>query len=126
MNRCGYEIDELNLSIRVYNVLLCAGIKTISNLKKLDDEELGKIKNLSSKGIAEIREKLKAYKDTSTNGWISVKDMPPTEESANEIGSIIAILVEEGFPKAWCWDIVVEYPSEFSYWMPFPEPPKGE
>ena len=58
--------------------------------------------------------------------WISVKDRLPTKENANKIELIIAIHVWEGFPKPWCWDIVANYPSEFSYWMPFPELPKGE
>ena len=45
MTRCGYEIDELDLSVRVYNVLLRAGITTISDLKKLEDFELEKIRD---------------------------------------------------------------------------------
>lgn len=60
--RCNYEIDELDLSVRVYNVLLRAGITTVSLLNELNDKKLfGEIEGLSSKGIAEIQEKLKSY-----------------------------------------------------------------
>ena len=62
MNRCGYQIDDLDLSVRVYNLLLRAGITTVPDLGSLTDEELGKIKGLSAKGIQEIKEKLKISK----------------------------------------------------------------
>lgn len=61
MFRCGYPIDELNLSVRVYNLLLRAGITTVPDLGSRTDEELGKIKGLSAKGIQEIKEKLKRF-----------------------------------------------------------------
>ena len=57
--------------------------------------------------------------------WISVEDRKPTEEDADEKGCILAVLKKENRAKCWFWDIIVDYPEEFSYWMPIPEPPKG-
>lgn len=58
--------------------------------------------------------------------WISVKDRLPTREDANETESILAINKDENYVGRWIWDIVARWPSEFTYWMPLPEPPKGE
>ena len=55
--------------------------------------------------------------------WISVKDRLPTKEDANKNESVIAISKEDGFGRSWIWDIVVKFHDEFSFWMPFPEPP---
>ena len=60
------------------------------------------------------------------NEWINVKDRLPTKEDTNKSEMIIAIYVEEGFPKPWYWNIVAKYPSVFSHWMPLPEPPKED
>lgn len=56
--------------------------------------------------------------------WISVKDRLPTREDANETESILAINKDENYVGRWIWDIVARWPSEFTYWMPRPEPPK--
>jgi hypothetical protein len=56
--------------------------------------------------------------------WISVKDRLPVEADANPYESILAIEKDDGFARAWCWDIVVRYPNEFTHWMPLPEPPE--
>ncbi len=58
--------------------------------------------------------------------WISVEDRLPTIEDANETESILAIHKDEKYVGRWLWDIVAEYPTEFTHWMPLPEPPKGE
>ena len=58
--------------------------------------------------------------------WISVKDRLPTREDANETESILAINKDEKYVGRWVWDIVARWPTEFTYWMPLPEPPKGE
>lgn len=63
MIRLNYEIDELDLSVRVYNVLARAGIKTIYQLECFDDEGLKGIYGLSGKGISEIKEKLSEYRN---------------------------------------------------------------
>lgn len=56
--------------------------------------------------------------------WIPVSERLPTEEDANPYESVLAINKDDGFPRSWIWDIVEHYPTEFTYWMPLPEPPK--
>ena len=58
--------------------------------------------------------------------WISVNDRLPTREDANETESILAINKDEKYVGRWVWDIVARWPTEFTYWMPMPQPPKGE
>jgi hypothetical protein len=58
--------------------------------------------------------------------WISVKYRLPTREDANETESILAINKDEKYVGRWVWDIVARWPTEFTYWMPMPQPPKGE
>lgn len=58
--------------------------------------------------------------------WISTEDRLPTEEDANKMGSVIAIMEHDGFPRSWWYDLVVRYPHLYPYWMPFPKPPEEE
>ena len=58
--------------------------------------------------------------------WIPVTERLPKREDANLYESVLAINKEDGVPRSWIWDIVVDYPKEFTHWMPLPEPPKGE
>ena len=51
-------IDEMGLSVRSYNCLIRAGIDTVEKLQEMRDDELLAIRNLSSKCLAEIRQKL--------------------------------------------------------------------
>jgi len=51
-------IEELDLSVRVYNVLKRADINFVEELEILSDEDLLKIRNISQKGLIEIKEEL--------------------------------------------------------------------
>ena len=51
-------IEELDLSLRSFNCLMRAGIRTAGQLRAMSDEELFRIRNLGRKNVAEIREKL--------------------------------------------------------------------
>ena len=53
-------IEELDLSIRSYNCLKRAGINTVEELIKKDEEELMKVRNLGRKSLEELQEKLAA------------------------------------------------------------------
>ena len=58
--------------------------------------------------------------------WISVVERLPTRADANPNESVLAIAKDDGFARAWIWDIVGRYYGEFTYWMPLPEPPEVE
>lgn len=51
-------IDDLDLSVKTYNCLRKAGIDTINEVATMTDDELIKVKNVSSKTLKEIKEKL--------------------------------------------------------------------
>lgn len=73
-----------------------------------------------------------AYKNGYEKGkqdamkWIPVAERLPTKEDANPNESVLAIYKTDGFARSWIWDIVARYPTEYTHWMPFPKPPKGE
>lgn len=56
----GHPIEDLDLSVRAYNCLRRAGIRTVEGLLKLDAYRLSLIRNMSSRCIQEVLEKLKA------------------------------------------------------------------
>lgn len=56
------SIDELELTVRAYNVLRRAGINTVEDLDSIPDLELLRIKNLNQKCLKDIKEKLKKFK----------------------------------------------------------------
>lgn len=58
-----YSLEELDLSVRPYNILSRNGIETIDQLAKLKLDELGKFKSLGKIPMREIQNVL--------NGWIN-------------------------------------------------------
>ncbi|UWD34315.1 DNA-directed RNA polymerase subunit alpha [Mesomycoplasma molare] len=52
------DINDLNLTVRSLNALRRAGFKTVSDLEKIDEEELSNVKNLGKKSVQEIIQKL--------------------------------------------------------------------
>ena len=54
-------IEELNFSVRTYNVLKRAGIDTVEKLQLHTDEDLMRLRGLGKHSLEEIREKLKSY-----------------------------------------------------------------
>lgn len=54
-------IDDLELSVRAYNCLKRAGINTIADLLDKSIDDLRKVRNLGSKSIDEIEEKLQNH-----------------------------------------------------------------
>lgn len=56
------EIEELDLSVRTYHILVRAGITSIPILQELNDKRLlGEVAGLRDRDIAEIQEKLKSH-----------------------------------------------------------------
>ena len=57
----GTAIDELNFSVRTYNVLKRAGVDTIEELQNMAGAHLIMIRNMSRRCIDEVRSKLEEY-----------------------------------------------------------------
>lgn len=53
-------IEELDLSVRSYNCLKRAGINTVEELIKRNEEEMMKVRNLGKKSLEEVEQKLEA------------------------------------------------------------------
>jgi DNA-directed RNA polymerase subunit alpha len=51
-------VEELDLSVRSYNCLKRAGINSVYELVQKDEEEIKKVRNLGTKSLDEVREKL--------------------------------------------------------------------
>lgn len=52
------KIDDLDLSVHAYNCLYRAKIETVEQLKELSDDDLFRIRGLTTRGYEEIRKKL--------------------------------------------------------------------
>ena len=53
-------IEELDLSVRLFNCLKRAGINTVNDLIEKSEEEMMKVRNLGKKSFDEVKEKLKS------------------------------------------------------------------
>lgn len=69
----GTPIDELNLSVRTYNVLKRAGVETVEEIQSMSDTDLAMIRNLSRRCMDEVRSKLEEYaRNNSENTFCDV------------------------------------------------------
>lgn len=57
----GDFIEELDFSVRTYNCLRRAGITTVCQLKQMTIEDLKKVKNLGSKSLNEIVQRVELF-----------------------------------------------------------------
>ena len=55
------SLEEAEVSVRVYNVLRRAGIKSLNELSEYTEERVNKIRNLGQRGKQEIIEKMNQY-----------------------------------------------------------------
>lgn len=60
------KIENLNFTVRTYNILKRAKIDTMEQLQQLSDDDLMCVRNLGRHSLEEIHEKLESY--TMTNG----------------------------------------------------------
>lgn len=70
------DIEELDFSVRTYNCLRRAGIITVSQLKQMTINDLKKVKNLGSKSLDEILQRVElvgADNRISHNVWFPSK-----------------------------------------------------
>ena len=70
-------IEDLDCSVRTYNCLKRAGIDTLGELIALSEQELLAIKNLGTKGVAEIPERIAAI---GLGHLVSDRSLPFVEE----------------------------------------------
>lgn len=61
-------IDEMDLSVRAYNCLRRAGIDTLADLRKMNREDLMKVRNMGRKSLEDIITKAKEYGITIEEG----------------------------------------------------------
>ena len=68
----------------------------------------------------------KALRTQNQVNWMSVKDgLPTKKDSTSEM--VLAIENDkERRVKPWHWKIVRKYATEFTHWMPLPEPPERD
>lgn len=60
------KIEELDLSVRAYNCLKRGRIDTVEQLQQMSDDDLLRIRNMGTRTVEEIREKV-VYINTMTN-----------------------------------------------------------
>ena len=56
------KIEELDFTVRTYNVLKHAGIDTVEQLRQKTDDDLYRLRNVGGSVVAEIRSKLGGHK----------------------------------------------------------------
>ena len=61
MNILSTPVEELELTVRSSNCLKNAGIKSIGDLARKTEEEIGKTRNFGKKSLTEIKDKLKEW-----------------------------------------------------------------
>ena len=74
-------IETLDLSVRSYNCLMRAGIKSVEALRKTSDADLIRVRNLGRRSYDEIKEKLDEYR----RWYESEKKASPREPSMSGI-----------------------------------------
>lgn len=57
-NPLTFPIDELNLSFRSQNCLIRHGVKTLGELCNMTESDVKSVRNMGTKGLQEIKEKL--------------------------------------------------------------------
>ena len=95
------SIAVLELSTRVGNALGRAGIKTVGDLRRQSERDLGGVRDLGRKGLREIKERLEAYEKSlpPNNG----KNASSTEGAAMRrlVADIGAIRAELARSQVW-------------------------
>ena len=77
------EITNIELSVRSQNALSKAGVRTVGDMLKYNEEKLKAVKNLGAKSITEILEKIEQYKR------IEMKNATSSDEKVKTIFDIL-------------------------------------
>jgi DNA-directed RNA polymerase subunit alpha len=59
------NIEQLDLSVRIYNALKRSGINSISQVLNKTDEELLSIRNLNERTLAELKRNIRQYQENN-------------------------------------------------------------
>lgn len=68
------KIEELDMSVRLFNALKRAGISTVGGLLKMREEEIIKIRNLGRKSLKELKECLAEHNLELKSGYLNGYD----------------------------------------------------
>ena len=74
------KIEELNMSVRLFNALKRAGITTVGQLAKMKEEEIIRIRNLGRKSLKELKECLAEHNIELKTGYIDADDNDDYDE----------------------------------------------
>lgn len=94
-------LDILNLSIRSYNCLMRAGVRTVEKLRAMTDEELKKVRNLGRKSYEEIKKALgescedvetESSEDDGVDYYEQLDEMIGLEEIKTQVRKIAALV----------------------------------
>lgn len=74
------KMEELNMSVRLFNALKRAGIYTVGQLMKMNEEDIIKIRNLGRKSLKELKECLSEHDLELKSGYIDADDLDDYDE----------------------------------------------
>lgn len=85
------DLNDLNLSIRAYNILKRAGINTLEELRETSEIDLQKMRNMGPHTFNEVLKVRNNYSEENTFKWIPITEkLPP-------IGACIIVTVKDHY-----------------------------
>ena len=94
----GMKIEELDLSVRSFNCLIRAGVKTVQDLMEKTEEDLMKVRSLGQKGYDEVIEKMQSLGIEMLDGHLkfaSTESSRDDKKQTNNMDENLIIHIEE-------------------------------
>ena len=88
------KIEDMDFSVRAYNVLRRAGITTVGDLSEMTEDDLMRLRNLGRKAFWEVKQKL------HDNGILLKNESESTEKSQSEQAETDNSCSEESKPQS--------------------------
>lgn len=79
------KIEELNMSVRLFNALKRAGIYTVGQLMQINEEEIIKIRNLGRKSLKELKECLTEHGLELKSSYYDSVDLDFDDDELDEL-----------------------------------------
>lgn len=98
VERYNYPLEEMDFSVRSFNCLKRAGIKTASDIAKLDFYQLSRICNLGKKSIDEIVSKMKYLGYNTSALEQPLEDIIDDEPSVDAVEVVRCIECQHAIP----------------------------